>query len=521
MPRDREALPRAALPALLLGLAFVSALLAWQPALPGPLGALALLSMAAGGAFAGALWSRQRQRARLRDARQQHLLLGQLLDVWLWQTDAEHRLVRLQPPQGAPTSSWVEGAFSGEWLWQRFDDDAHTLRSRMQARAPLHDLVAARLQGTGARRWRLRGLPRHDADGGFAGYLGIALPLDAQADAETARQGFEALLRDAPLALFLAQRGSGGDWVLARCNPAARRLLGLDGDAAPLSWDAALARLPDKLGHRVAALAAGDRADPAEEAGWTLWLASFVLPDGADSRLLTISRSGDDAARSLADDYASFSYTITHDLRAPIRVVEGFARILKEDYGGALDRVGNDHLDRVLAAAARMNAMIDAMLSLSRLSTQPLARQPVDLSQLARHVAEELQRAAPERLADIRVQPGLGAVGDPTLLRTVIENLLGNAWKYTAKVGRAEIAFEQVEQDGRRVYVVRDNGAGFDMRFADRLFGVFHRLHGSSEFPGHGVGLASVRRIVGRHGGQIWADAEVGQGARFYFTLGG
>ena len=144
----------------------------------------------------------------------------------------------------------------------------------------------------------------------------------------------------------------------------------------------------------------------------------------------------------------------------------------------------------------------------------------MDLSALAGQVADELHRAAPQRLAQIRIAPGIAGVGDPTLLRIVIENLLGNAWKYTAKAAQAEIAFEQVEQGGRKVYVVRDNGAGFDMRFADRLFGVFHRLHGSSEFPGHGVGLASVRRIIRRHGGQIWAEAEVGQGARFYFTLG-
>jgi signal transduction histidine kinase len=224
-------------------------------------------------------------------------------------------------------------------------------------------------------------------------------------------------------------------------------------------------------------------------------------------------------------DHESFSYTVSHDLRAPLRVVDGFARILKEDYGRVLDRIGNDHLERVLGAAARMSNMIDALLSLSQLSAQPLARQPVNLSQMAGFVMEELSRSAPERLLDVHIQPHLVAQGDPTLLRMVLENLLGNAWKYSSKCQRTQIRFEanqEAEQaSGQWIYRVCDNGAGFDMRFAERLFGVFQRLHSASDFQGTGVGLASVRRIVRRHGGEIWAEAEVGAGARFYFTLPG
>jgi signal transduction histidine kinase len=197
--------------------------------------------------------------------------------------------------------------------------------------------------------------------------------------------------------------------------------------------------------------------------------------------------------------------------------VEGFTRILKEDYGRLLDRIGNDHLDRLLGAAARMNAMIDALLALARLSSQPLASQPVNLSQLAGYVAEDLRRQWPERPVVLHIEPGLQARGDPTLLRVVLENLLGNAWKYTGKCAAPEVWFEHGTSQG--AYLVRDNGAGFDMRFADRLFGVFQRLHSASEFQGTGVGLASVRRIVRRHGGDIWAEAEVDQGARFHFSL--
>jgi signal transduction histidine kinase len=221
---------------------------------------------------------------------------------------------------------------------------------------------------------------------------------------------------------------------------------------------------------------------------------------------------------SLENDHESFSYTVSHDLRAPIRVVEGFTRILKEDYGRLLDRIGNDHLERVLGAAARMNAMIDALLALSKLSSQPIAHQPVNLSQLAGFVVEDLRRQSPQREVRVHIAPGLQVMGDPTLLRVVLENLLGNAWKYTGKRPDAQIWFERSGQENA-MFSVRDNGAGFDMRFADRLFGVFQRLHSANDFQGTGVGLASVRRIVRRLGGEIWAEAEVGHGASFHFSL--
>jgi signal transduction histidine kinase len=261
----------------------------------------------------------------------------------------------------------------------------------------------------------------------------------------------------------------------------------------------------------------------------TVGTAGAARPAEGDAAVPGLSSTASGSAllpgRGDATDHESFSYTVSHDLRAPLRVVDGFARILKEDYGRVLDRIGNDHLDRVLGAAARMNSMIDALLSLSQLSAQPLARQPVNLSQIAGFVMEELSRSAPERLLDVHIQPHLVVQGDPTLLRMVLENLLGNAWKYSSKCPRTQIRFEadqEADQEGGQwVYRVCDNGAGFDMRFAERLFGVFQRLHSASDFQGTGVGLASVRRIVRRHGGEIWAEAEVGAGARFYFTLPG
>lgn len=231
--------------------------------------------------------------------------------------------------------------------------------------------------------------------------------------------------------------------------------------------------------------------------------------------------SGGTAAAASGDemDHQSFGYIVSHDLRAPIRVVEGFTKIVKEDYASVIDRTGLDHLDRVLGAAARMNHMIDALLALSRLSAQPLASMPVDLSLLAGHVVDELRRQSPGRSVSVQIEPALAATGDPTLLRMVLENLLGNAWKYTGNTADARIGLvrDAAVPNG---YVVFDNGAGFDMRYAQRLFGVFQRLHSASEFPGTGVGLASVQRVVQRHGGTIRAEAEIDRGARFYFSLG-
>jgi len=223
-----------------------------------------------------------------------------------------------------------------------------------------------------------------------------------------------------------------------------------------------------------------------------------------------------------ADD--AFAYLVSHDLRAPLRVAEGFTRILAEDYaasGRPLDALGADHLARVGAAVARMQQMIDALLALTRLGAVPLSRERVDLSRLAADIVAELRGAAPTRRAEVHIEPQLVAAGDPALLRALLENLLGNAWKYSAAAAPARIRFELGAHRGRPCYIVSDNGAGFDMAQATRLFEPFQRLHAASEFPGHGVGLASVRRIVERHGGTVWAEAERGVGARLYFTLDG
>ncbi|ALT76590.1 hypothetical protein AT984_04680 [Paucibacter sp. KCTC 42545] len=330
------------------------------------------------------------------------------------------------------------------------------------------------------------------------------LSLEGSADAE----GLQALLKQQPAEIdcrVQALAGDGGNWDL----------LGL------ACWD----EQGQFQGYQGVAKKLAVIDEQAMAAGAAVMLAQAQtqkqVSEQAQANLLQSQLQSQLQAQAFeAQEQASFSYTVSHDLRAPLRVVEGFARILKEDYGRLLDRIGNDHLDRVMGAASRMNSMIDSLLSLSQLSSQPLARQPVNLSQLADLVLDELQRSAPQRKVTVHIQPLMTTQGDPVLLRMVLENLLGNAWKYSSKCEQAEIRFEaQRDGPGPWIFRISDNGAGFDMRYADRLFGVFQRLHSASDFQGTGVGLASVRRIVRRHGGEVWAESEVGAGAKFYFTL--
>lgn len=215
----------------------------------------------------------------------------------------------------------------------------------------------------------------------------------------------------------------------------------------------------------------------------------------------------------------SFSYSVSHDLRSPLRAIDGFSQILMEDYGGQLDEAGRGHLGRVRRAAQRLGALIDDLLDLSLVTRREMRREPVDLSLMAREILEELSRNDPSREFAVSVQPGCTARGDPQLVRVLLENLLGNAWKYTSRCPMTRIEFGAQGDAGKMIFHVRDNGAGFDMAHADRLFLPFQRLHRADEFSGSGIGLASAARIVRRHGGEIRAEAAVGQGAVFRFTL--
>jgi signal transduction histidine kinase len=215
----------------------------------------------------------------------------------------------------------------------------------------------------------------------------------------------------------------------------------------------------------------------------------------------------------------AFSYSVSHDLRAPLRTIDGFSLILMEDYGASLPDPAQVHLRRVRAAAQRMGQLIDDLLRLSRISRTELHQETVDISALARVVADNLAAAQPERKVDMQITPGLTALGDPALVRIVLENLMGNAWKFSSRVELPRVEVGAVPRGGLTAIFIRDNGAGFDAAYADKLFSPFQRLHKVEEFAGTGIGLATVQRIVHRHGGQVWAEGAVGKGATFYFAL--
>lgn len=217
----------------------------------------------------------------------------------------------------------------------------------------------------------------------------------------------------------------------------------------------------------------------------------------------------------------AFSYSVSHDLRAPLRGIDGFSQALLEDYSEILDETGLQYLRRIREGASRMGELIDDLLNLSRLSRGPMRREQVDLTQLAQGVIDGLRATDPDRRVDVRIEPGVVVEGDLRLLKTALENLLENAWKFSRKQEAARIEFGVSSEDGQAACFVRDNGAGFDTRYSDKLFVAFQRLHKSNAFEGTGIGLAIVKRIIRRHGGSVWAEGEVGKGASFYFTIPG
>jgi two-component system, sensor histidine kinase and response regulator len=245
-------------------------------------------------------------------------------------------------------------------------------------------------------------------------------------------------------------------------------------------------------------------------------------------------RESEQAARELAETRAelvgdlehknreleSFSYAVSHDLRAPLRRIEAFGRALRESQGERLDENGRRFMDRIQEASRQMSQLIDDVLYLSKVSRAEVRQHEIDLSGLVETILERLREADPGRRVETRVRPGVIVLGDGRLLRIAVTNLLENAWKFTAREPTARIEFGMITMTGEPTYFVRDNGAGFDMAYVDRLFGPFQRLHLASEFPGSGIGLATVQRIIHRLGGRVWAEGVVGQGATFSFTLG-
>ena len=217
----------------------------------------------------------------------------------------------------------------------------------------------------------------------------------------------------------------------------------------------------------------------------------------------------------------AFVYSVSHDLRAPLRSIDGFTQIIMEDYSSDIRQEAMDHFQRVRNAVHRMENIIEGLLGLSRISRYQITCEEIDLSNLARQIENELRIVDPERNVRFLVQDNVTAYGDAHLLRVVLDNLINNAWKYTMKKSSATIRFGMSLCNGEPVYSVQDDGAGFDMLYSSKLFGPFERLHSSDEFQGTGIGLATVKRIISNHGGKVWAEGAVGKGATFYFTLKG
>jgi len=215
----------------------------------------------------------------------------------------------------------------------------------------------------------------------------------------------------------------------------------------------------------------------------------------------------------------AFSYSVSHDLRAPLRSITGFSAVLLEDYNDELDKEGKSYLKKISDSGELMGQLMDDLLKLSRVTRSDLTIEKVDLSDMAQKIISDLASDEPKRKVKVTIAPNMTANGDKNLLGLVLQNLLGNAWKYTSKTLEPRIEMGTVEYIGKQAYFVRDNGVGFDMTYANKLFQPFQRLHKATEFAGTGIGLATVQRIIRRHGGEVWAEAKVGEGATFYFTL--
>jgi light-regulated signal transduction histidine kinase (bacteriophytochrome) len=215
----------------------------------------------------------------------------------------------------------------------------------------------------------------------------------------------------------------------------------------------------------------------------------------------------------------SFSYSAAHDLKSPLRAMNGFGQILMNDYENCLDETGKDCLQRIITSSTKMSSLIDDMLNLSKISLQEISLQENNISSIAASITDELKKGAPDRDATIRIRSNVKARADARLITIALSNLLENAWKYTANNKNTEIEFATIEKNKQVVYFIKDNGAGFDMNYAQRLFEPFKRLHSESEFPGTGIGLSIVDRIIRKHGGNVWGEGEIGKGATFYFTL--
>jgi PAS domain S-box-containing protein len=283
-----------------------------------------------------------------------------------------------------------------------------------------------------------------------------------------------------------------------------------DGHIIPVLYNASVYR--DETGKVVGVFAAARDITELKKAGEVIKELNKALEQRVETRTAELEIAN--------KELEAFSYSVSHDLRAPLRGMDGFSKVLLEDCSDKLDDKGKDYLNRVRAAVKNMSELIDDLLNLSRISRKEMELKPVDMSKIAEKIIADIKEQAPERQVDFSVQEGLTAWGDAHLLEIALQNLFDNAWKFTGTHKSAKIEFGRMKSEGREVYFIRDDGAGFDTKYYDKLFNPFQRLHSEKDFPGTGIGLVIVRRIMERQGGRVWAEAEVEKGATLYFTLG-
>lgn len=494
----------------------------------------------------------------LRDSEERFRALTDLSADWYWEQDEELRFVDVGPP-GHEVHPYT-GAL-GKRRWElpnnrASEEDWARHKARLAAREPFHDFVMQRLDESGrvAAYISVSGYPVFDESGRFRGYRGIGKDVTQRerANAEIAelnrrltellaeRTGrleqseamFGALTDVAPQVVWAADADGGITYFSRRWYD---YFGGSSRDWLGHGWQAVLH--PDDRDAQTAIWLRAAREGSDYEAefrciakdGRTVTFYSKAVPVhdrsgriarwvGVDTDVTERKRTEEELARSNRE-LEAFSYSVSHDLRAPLQVIDGFSEALEQDCRATLDSRGLHYLQRIRYSARHLGHLIDDLLSLSRVSRAQLSMEPVDLAALCREIAGDLRAADPGREVELCIAEAVNAAADPRLLRVALQNLLSNAWKFTRQRSPAVIEFGELFEDGERVFYVRDNGAGFDMRYAHKLFGVFQRLHAAEEYPGTGVGLATVRRVVERHGGRVWAQAAPGEGAAFFFTL--
>ena len=427
-----------------------------------------------------------------------------------------------------------------ESLWGRAEGIAALVR---EGREWTGEFVVRRKDGT---TFPVEGTstPVFEEDGEFVGVIGVLRDITNRKEAEEAlresEQRFGSAFRDAAIGMALV----GTDGRFLQVNRSLCEILGYSKEDL-LEKTFQEITYPDDLRadiEQVRRMLAGEIETYQTEKryfhkeGNAVWglLSISLVHDEEGEPLYFISQVQDVTERKLAEtelirrteelahtnaELEQFTYSVSHDLRAPLRSVDGFSQILLEDYASGLDEEGQDYLRRVRAASQRMGELIDDLLELSRLNYGSMRKETVDLGVLAKAFADELRQSQPGRRVEFVIEEGLVVQGDRRLLRIALSHLLDNAWKFTQNHPRAKIELGASPRDGEPTYFVSDDGAGFDMAYADKLFGPFQRLHSSTEFEGRGIGLAAVRRIIHRHGGRVWAKGVVREGATFYFTL--